>query len=335
MLTLPQSLIPWWAKCTANAGPALFVVCQRLFLALGISLACATGICAQSGSDHTDPTWRLKGRSLQLRLLSDGLIIEKAKTRFFSSTKSNPTPEHAELDRMPSFIPFSSITAVIKEVVGHKPVQAAIHETLADMELSKMWEMAEGAGEGAIGLPAVPVILAATAGAMLPFSGVRTHIQSVRILWIENGLARSTNFILSAQDSESLSGRLAQVTGRVRTEVQFDNEVRDGRASQMVVHFTQPVSIGLYTVWGGTYRLLLLKCSDGTNLVYFFAADKQMPQDALMTLTAESSPLGSEKPWKVKLARDLDGSFCFTEVDTDTERFQLKACQAQGTDDRP
>lgn len=54
-----------------------------------------------------------------------------------------------------------------------------------------------------------------------------------------------------------------------------------------------------------------------------------MPQDALMTLMEKSSPLGSERPWKVKLARDLDGSFCFTEIDTDTERLQVRACSFQ------
>jgi hypothetical protein len=265
-----------------------------------------------------------------LRLRSDGLVVENRPIRFFEYSKSASVgDESGELHSRPDFIPFSAITAVIREVVTRKPVQTAIDDTLKDMEPENMLKMAEGADEGAIGLPALPVILAVTAGVMVPFRGVKTHIHSVRILWVENGVPRSTNFLLSARDSESLSRRVAQIVGKVPVEVYFDSEVRDERASQIVLHFTQRVSIGTYTGWGGTYRLLLLKCSDGTNLVYFFAADKQMPQDAFMTLTADSSSLGSEKPWKVKLARDLDGSFCFTEIDTDTERLLVRACQAE------
>jgi hypothetical protein len=326
---LPQVPSPREVKRSVNfEGIALFL-CKRLSLPIGVLLAFACGMSAQSDNSHTNQTWRLKGSDFRLRLRSDGLIIERAGARLFSLIKSNPPAGDAELDPTPSFIAFSSITAVIKEVVTHRPVQKAIDNTLKDMEPENMMKMAEGAGEGAIGLPALPVILAATAGAMLSFRGVKTHIQSVRILWIESGVPRSTNLVLSGRDSESLSSRLAQMTGRVRTDVNFDNEARGEHASQMVLHFTQPVSIGLYTVWGGTYRLLLLKCSDSTNLVYFFSADKQMPQNALMTLTADSSPLGSEKPWKVKLRRDLDGSLCFTEIDTDTERLQVKTCHGQ------
>jgi hypothetical protein len=328
VFALPQWLTQPQSKWPANFQRIAPGLCRRILLPIGVALACAIGTYAQGDAEATTPTWKLKGSPLQLRLRSVGLVVENRTIRFFEYSKSASVgDESGEFYSRPDFIPFSAITAVIREVVTRKPVQTAIDDTLKDMEPENMLKMAEGAGEGAIGLPALPVILAVTAGVMVPFRGVKTHIHSVRILWVENGMPRSTNFLLSARDSESLSRRVAQIVGKVPVEVYFDSEVRDERASQIVLHFTQRVSIGTHTVWGGTYRLLLLKCSDGTNLVYFFAADKQMPQDAFMTLTADSSSLGSEKPWKVKLAPDLDGSFCFTEIDTDTERLLVRACR--------
>jgi hypothetical protein len=323
-LTLPQ------AKWTENLPGIALGLCKRFILPIAVALACAIGTCAQRDREAANPTWKLRGSALQLRLRSDGLVVETRPIRFFEVSKAGTEwDQSAELHSRPDFIPLSAITAVIREVVTRMPVQTAIDETLKDMEPENMIKMTEGADEGAIGLPAMPLILAVTAGAMVPFRGVKTHICSVRILWLENRVPRSTNFVLSARDSESLSGRLAQIVGRVRVEVYFDKEAHDEQMSQIVLRFMQRVSIGTYTSWGGTYRLLLLKCSDGTNLVYFFAADKQMPQDALLTVTADSSPLGSEKPWRVKLARDLEGSFCFTEIDTDTERLLVRTCQAE------
>lgn len=323
MIALHQCLIHYPGRFSANSEATAGVLSKRLVLSIALSFICACGTWAQA-DEPTARTWRLKGSNLQLRLRTDGLIIEKARARFFSPSKPNPRPGDPELDAMPSFIPFSSITAVIKEVVSHKPVQTAIDNALKEVKTGDATLFPDLYGD-----KDNSVILAANAGAMLPFRGVKTHIQSVRILWIESGVPRSTNFILSARDSESLSSHLGQMTGRVRTTVNFENEARDEHASQMAVHFPQPVSVGPYTVWGGTYNLLLLKCSDGTNLVYFFSSNKQMPQDALLTLTATSSPLGSEKPWKVKLMRDLDGSFCFTEIDTNSERLQVRACSFQ------
>ena len=61
MLRLQRSLILRKPLYCASSTLTLLVFCPRLLLSIGIALACTTGICAQSGSDHTDRTWRLNG----------------------------------------------------------------------------------------------------------------------------------------------------------------------------------------------------------------------------------------------------------------------------------
>ena len=89
------------------------------------------------------------------------------------------------------------------------------HQTISELEPENMLRTAEGAGEGAILLPAYPAIILSAAGAMAPFRGVKTHIESVRILWTENGTPRSKNFLLSGKDVESLLKHLAEITGGI------------------------------------------------------------------------------------------------------------------------
>jgi hypothetical protein len=167
----------------------------------------------------------------------------------------------------------------------------------------------------------------AEAGALTPFRGVKTHIESVRILWTENGMPRSSIFLLSRKGVESLLDRLAQATAKSWTEVRFDSEAHAEHASQVLVHFSEEVSAGEMTVSAGNYRLLMLAASDSTRLVYLFAGNYRLPSDAITVLTAEASPLGTEKPWKIKLAHNAEGSWCLSEIDTDVERLQLRVCQ--------
>jgi len=202
---------------------------------------------------------------------------------------------------------------------------------MSELEPENMLRTAKEAGEAAIGLPAYPVILLATAGAMEPFRGVKTHIESVRILWIENGTPRSTNFFLSARDVASLVRRLAQVTGKSWAEARFDSEAQSEHASQVLVHFNEEVSAGEITVSAGNYQLLMLTASAATHLVYFFSGDRQMPQDAMAVFSAEASPLVTGKPWKVRLARNADRSWCLFEIDTDVERLRVRACRGLTT----
>jgi hypothetical protein len=121
--------------------------------------------------------------------------------------------------------------------------------------------------------------------------------------------------------------RLAQVTGKSWAEARFDSEAQNEHASQVLVQFSEEVSTGEITVSAGNYRLLMLTASAATHLVYLFSEDKQMPQDAMAVFTAEASLLATGKPWKIRLARNADGSWCLSEIDTDVERLQIRACQ--------
>jgi len=77
------------------------------------------------------------------------------------------------------------------------------------------------------------------------------------------------------------------------------------------------------TVGAATYRLLTLKSPDSVRLIYLLSEDQK---DVITGFTAVASPLGSQLPWKLKLARAAEGSWCLTELDTDIERLQLRAC---------
>jgi hypothetical protein len=307
-------------------------ISRYLGCVLFVALTCANGTWAQHSGSEAKSSWRLKKSSLQLRLNQEGIVVEAAPQRFFSST----TSVHGDQDAVgvgliPRFIPFSSINTVIQEIVVRAPVQEEIGQTVRDMAPKQMFDTAAGAGEAAIFLPALPVIYLGAIGAMAPFRGVKTNIQSVRILWTDNGVVKSSNFELSAEDSETASRRISEAIGMARTEVYFDSESHNEHTSAMNLNFAGTFSMGPFTFDGGKFRILVIKCSDGTNLIYFFSGDKQMPRDAVFTMTANSSALGTDKPWKVRFVRDSSGSNCLSEIDTDSERLQVKACQGERT----
>ncbi len=174
-----------------------------------------------------------------------------------------------------------------------------------------------------IALPLVPVVVVGAAEAMEPFHGVKTHLDSVRVLWTEDGSPRSTNFYLSKGNAESLLNHLAKLTGKTWTSVRFDNESTDAHASEALVHFNRPVSALNTTVGPGSFRLFMFKGSDATRLVYLLSEDRE---DVLTAFSAAPSPLGAEKPWIIGLARAADGSWCLSELHTNLERLQLRAC---------
>jgi hypothetical protein len=159
---------------------------------------------------------------------------------------------------------------------------------------------------------------------MEPFHGVKTHQNSVRILWIEDGSPRSTNFYLSQGSAASLLNHLEKLTGKTWTSVRFDTERQAGQASEVFVHFTQPVSALNITVGPGNFRLLTFQGSDTTRVVYLLSEDRK---DILAAFSADASPLGEGKPWIMRLARAADGSWCLSELQTNLEQLKLQACQ--------
>ncbi len=302
-----------------------------IFVTISFALLCSRGARAQDGKHSPTGNWNLKHSCEELLLEPTALVIARGDPHFLSSGKCTPTSDMTrtagtfEIFNRES-IPLSSITAIVKELVTRRPVQEAIHQTISELEPENMLRTAEGAGEGAILLPAYPAIILSAAGAMAPFRGVKTRIESVRILWTENGTPRSKNFLLSGKDVESLLKHLAEVTGKSWVELRFDSEARNEDASQVLVHFSQEFSAGNFTVWAGNYRFLMLTTSAATHLVYFFSEGKQMPQDAMAVFAAEASPLGAGKPWKIRLARNVDSSWCLSEIDTDVEHLRVRAC---------
>jgi hypothetical protein len=167
--------------------------------------------------------------------------------------------------------------------------------------------------EAVIMLPLYPVVAVSMAGAMQPFRIVKTHRQSVRVLWTEDGNPRSTNLSLSRGDVKSLLNHLEDATGKGWNTVRFDSKARDPHASQVRVHFDRPVSAINVTVGAATYRLLMLKNPDSVRLVYLLSENQE---DVFTGFTAVASPLGEQLPWKIKLARAADGSWCLTELAT-------------------
>jgi hypothetical protein len=279
---------------------------------------------------------------MQLQLQPTALItVPKAPGHFLSSDCTPPTDVTGAAatieEPVRESIPLGSITAIVREVVTRRPVQEEIKKTMSAVAPENLVSTVLEAGEAGPFAPAAPVLVLAIAGAMEPFRGVKTHIESVRILWTENGTPRSTNFSLSGRNVASLLSRLAEVTSKSWAEARFDSEAQSEHASQILVHFNEEVSAGEITVSEGNYRLLMLTASGATHLVYFFSEDKRMPQDAIAVFSAEASPLVTGKAWKIKLARNADGSRCLSEIDTDVERLQVHACRELNTPakDRP
>jgi hypothetical protein len=231
----------------------------------------------------------------------------------------------------PESIPLSSITAIVREIVTRKPVQEETNRVLTKLKpeslISTIQEASEGAGEAAVFAPTVPAFLLAEVGALTPFRGVKTHIESVRILWEENGIPRSSNFSLSGKDVDSLLDHLAQATSKGWAVVRFDAQAQTEHAVQVLVHFDEPVSVGDITVSQGSYRFLTITASDSTRLVYLFAEGRRLPSDAITVLTADASLLGALKPWNLTLVHNGLGSWCLSEIHTDSERLRLQACQ--------
>jgi len=283
---------------------------------------------AQKITCNAAPVWRLKGRSLQVRLCNNGLAIEKSRKRFFnkSATENTDYDTNEDFDSLPSYIPLSSINAVIEEVAPHKPVQTAIDWTLTEIQPANLMDQAGEAGEGAPGIVAVPIVLGAAAMVMTPFRGTTTHQYSIRVLWVEHGESHSTKLDLSSKDAGSLAN---QITTRIDQDlilVHFDKDQQNHQ--WILVNFPSWVSLGPVTSQGGTFKFLTIKCSDGNILVYVFPNESKSWQDALLVVKAESQPLSAAKPWRVKLGRNSEGISCVKEVDTAAKRLRVDGCPA-------
>lgn len=178
---------------------------------------------------------------------------------------------------------------------------------------------------------AAPVALLAEAGALAPFRTIKKHKALVRIIWTEGSGEHSAGLLLSRKDSDALLERLAQVSGKGWSEVNIDNEAPDKRNLELSVHFNKTVDMGEVSVFGGTYKFLIVTASDSTRLVYVFHENYRTLQDAMMVLLANPSPLGTEKSWQMRLVQTAEGPFCLSEIHTDTERLGLSICGEWGS----
>lgn len=322
------------------------IFANGLLVALSFALICTQDAVAQSPQDSPIAKWNLKCSGNELRLEPTALV-SVPRTRHFSSSSSNSSnytssshfffnssgcasktaKDQEEINFEQSTletIPLDSITAIIKEDITQRPVKRAIQQTASSLTTENMIEMIKQEPRSLVVLPVLPVIVGVTAGAMEPFHGIKTHRNSVRILWTENGSPHSTNFYLSQSSVTSLLNHLEKLTGKTWTSVRFDNETQAGRASEVLVHFTQPVSALNITVGPGNFSILTFQGPDVTRLVYLLSEDRK---DILATFSADASPLGEEKPWILRLARAADGSWCLSELQTNLEQLKLHACQ--------
>jgi len=322
------------------------IFANGLLVALSFALICTQDVVAQSPKDPPIAKWNLKCSSNELRLEPTALVSVPRAGHFSSSSSnyshstssshfffdssgcaSKTANDHAEINFEQSnleTIPLDSITAIIKEDITHRPVKRAIQQTASSLTTENMLEMINQDPRSLVVLPVLPVIVGVTAGAMEPFHGVKTHQSTVRILWTENGSPRSTNFYLSQGGVTSLLNHLEKLTGKTWTSVRFDNERQARQASEVLVHFTQPVSALNITVGPGNFSLLTFQGSDAGRVVYLLSEDRK---DILAAFSAEASPLGEGKPWILRLARAADGSCCLSELQSNLEQLKLHACQ--------
>jgi hypothetical protein len=300
-----------------------------LLVTMSLAVMCSQCAWAQNAKESPIGKWKLKRSCNELRLERNALVSTRRASLFLFSPDcvSKSDAERAEIvfeNSNPETIPLDSITAIVREVVIRRPVQEGIPQITSMLDSEDMVKAVIEDPRAVIVLPLYPVVIVAAAGAMELFRGVKTHTESVRVLWIKDGSPRSNSFFLSGRNAVSFLSHLAKATGKNWTKVRFDCEAQDERASQVGVHFDKPISALNITVGAGNYRLLLVKDSDSTRLVYLLSEDQR---DVLTGFTAEVSPLGAETPWKLRLARAADGSWCLSELNTDLERLQLRACQ--------
>ncbi|MGB6885082.1 MAG: hypothetical protein WBE10_13630 [Candidatus Acidiferrum sp.] len=300
-----------------------------LLVVITLAAMYVQGASAQAPKDSPIAKWKLKHSCSELRLEPTALVTLRRTPRFYfgSECASKTETERAEIDlelSSPESIPLDSITAIAREVITRRPVQGAIQQTASLLDPEDMLKQAWLDPRAFIMLPLYPVVIVAAAEAMEPFRGVATHINSVRVLWTEDGSPRSTNFLLSRGDAESLLNHLAKATGKSWTSARFDGRRQDDLASQFLVRFSRPVSAQNITVGEGNFRLAIYHRLDSARLVYLLSEDQQ---NVLTAFTAEATPLGMGKPWIIKLARAGDGSWCLAELNTNLEHLLLRACQ--------
>jgi hypothetical protein len=304
-------------------------VAKGLFVSTSLAIICAQGAFAQDRNDSPIAKWKLKRSCNELRLEPTALVTIR-RTPFFyfgSQCESRTETEREETDfsqSHPESIPLDSITLLIREAVTRRPVKQAIQQTISTLNTDDILKSLKEDPRSLIALPLVPVVIVGAAEAMEPFRGVKTHLDSVRVLWTEDGSPRGTNFYLSRGNAESLLNHLAKLTGKTWTSVRFDNETQAAQASEVLVHFNRPVSALNVTVGPGDFRLFMCKGSDATRLVYLLSEDRK---DVLTAFSSDASPLCAEKPWIIRLARAADSSWCLTELHTNLEQLQLRACQ--------
>ena len=294
----------------------------------------STALQAQAGQNHRIEKWNLKHSCMELRLEPTELVTGERTPGISSHFSSSCIPgTDAEVrakqadQALPGSISLQSITAVIKEVVAQMPVKNAMHETLSGLEPKKMLDVIQGAGEAAVAAPVYPVVLLAAAGAMAPFRGVRTHNESVRIFWTEDGTVRNANFFLSPRDADGLLSSLTKVTGKAGTALHFDAELAAGDAVEIVVRFDVPISLGAKSAFPGIYRMLVMTAPDRMRVVYLYNGDIALPQNALSIFVAEAFPIGAQNPLAMDLGRSPDGLWCISQVNAKVERLRFQGCQ--------
>jgi hypothetical protein len=208
---------------------------------ISIAVMCAQGAWPQNTEHAAAGKWKLKHSCNEVRLEQAALVIVPKTTHFLTSTDCKTISEAEREEKTyeqshPETIPLSSITAIVKEEVTRRPVEQAIQDSSYAFDPEDMLKSFLVYPEAVIMLPLYPAVAVSVAGAMQPFRIVKTHRQSVRILWSEDGNPRSTNLSLSRGDVRSLLNHLEDATGKGWNTVRFDSKAQDPHASQVRVH---------------------------------------------------------------------------------------------------
>ena len=291
-----------------------------------------SGAVAQTATDSLKTKWYLRNECWDVRLEQGALVTEKrAKSSKFSMSRecqNSPGGDKAEPEQesIPENIPLASIKAVVREEIVRKPVQEEVDRALYSLDPENLPSIIRWDAETGMFDLTAPMVLLAEAGALAPFRGIKKHLALVRIIWTEDGAEHSAGMMLTRKDGESLLERLSEATGKAWSEVRLDSAAPDKRSLELAVHFNKAVDMGDVTVFGGSYKFLIVTASDSTRMVYVFHENYRSLEDAIMVLTATPLPLGSGKPWKVNLVRTTEWSFCLSEIHTDTERLELFVC---------
>lgn len=302
-----------------------------LALAVNGALILASSARAQDAAKPPAEKWHLKDSCRQVQLEPTAIVTSVRRTMTptlihanYTCSESSSSVQNSDRES----IRLAAITDIVREEVTRKPVEDEIDRSLTKISPDNVFSTIGDAADLGIWALAAPAVPLAEAGALAPFHGVKTHQSYVRVFWTEDDLLRTSVFRLSPKDADSFLPRLSQATGKPWSVLRFDVDAENEHACQFLVHFTKPVDLGEISTSGGDYRFLTLTSSDARHTIYIFNTRIGLPQDAVSVLIADAYPLGSAHPWKIYLSPNASGSWCISEIHTNTERLKLHVCPA-------